>query len=70
MSGNDLLNPNNLTYGRLRKIEWLITNATAISPPARAESAIFWLSLGFFCQFRPLLWLGRHFVIWKPPLEV
>ena len=50
MSGNDLLNPNNLTYGRLRKIEWLITNATAISPPARAESAIFWLSLGFFAN--------------------
>ena len=37
---NPLLSPNNFTQGHLVKIEWLVTDVTAVGSPARAERAI------------------------------
>ena len=49
---NLLLSPTNLTQGNLLKIEWLITNVTAVECPDRAERAI--LGLIFVRFFLPI----------------
>ena len=38
---NPLLRSNNFTYGHLMKIEWLVTNVTAIGPLAE-WNMLFW----------------------------
>ena len=51
---NPFLSPNNFTQGHVSKIEWLVTNVTAIESPERAEHA-FWgviLTERFVAQFR------------------
>ena len=51
------------------KIEWLVTDVTAVEFPDRAERAILGLIFGDFGQFRPFLWPGSHCVVKEPPLE-
>ena len=47
----------NFTQGRLMKLEWLVTDVTAIVSPDRAEPAILGVVLArcVFDQFRPYL---------------
>ena len=53
------------------KIEWLVTNVTAIGLSGRAECAILEVILArcVFGQFRPYLQTGRHFVRQESPDE-
>ena len=63
---NPILSSNYFTYGHLMKIEWLVTNITAVEPPGRAKRAILGvISAGrIFGQFRTHLWLLlSHFVM-------
>ena len=48
------LSPGNLTQDHSVKKEWLITDATAVGSPVRAECG-FSVKLGFFGQLKPLL---------------
>ena len=66
---NPLLSPNYVFRVILMKIEWLVTDATPVGSPDRAERDILGMILGVFGQFRPLLWSGSHFVIWESPLK-
>ena len=36
---NPLFSPNNFTWGHFMKIEWLVTDVTAVGSPDRAERA-------------------------------
>ena len=47
------------------KIEWLVTNVTTVGSPDRTERAALGVILveRLFGRFRPLLWLGSHFVM-------
>ena len=60
-----LLSPNKFTQGYLLKIEWLVTNETAVGSLDIAEHVILWVIFPahFFGQFRPLLWSGSNSVI-------
>ena len=51
------------------KIEWLVTDVTAVESPDRAERAIFGVILGIFGQFRPFLWWGATLWCRKPILS-
>ena len=53
------------------KIEWLVTNETAVGYPDRAERVIFGVILAerVFGQIRQYLHSGSHFVRQEPPLE-
>ena len=51
------------------KIEWLITDVIAVRSPAREESVVLGVTLGFFDRFRAILWSESHFAIWNSPLE-
>ena len=58
---NLLLSSNNITKGHLVKIEWLVSNVTAVVSRDRAERAI----LG-------MIWLGVFFAnpgVEEPPLD-
>ena len=48
------------------KIEWLVTDATAVGSPDKAERAILGVILAryFFCRFRPI------FVVTEPFCDV
>ena len=47
------------------KIDWLVTDVTAIGSPDRADYAILGVSLAGRCfgQFRPFFVIGDHFVV-------
>ena len=62
---NPLLSSNTFTKGHLMKIEWLVTDVTAIESSDRAEHAIFEVIVTgrAFGQSRSLLWSGSHFVV-------
>ena len=54
------------------KIKWLVANVAAVGSVDRAEHAILGLIVAgrVFGQFRSYLWLGGHYVVWEPPLEL
>ena len=52
-----LLSPKNLTYDHVMNIERLITNATVVGSPVRAEGGI-WVMLDIFRQVQAILWSG------------
>ena len=54
------------------KIEWSVTDVTAIGSSGRAEHAILGVILAgrVFGQFRACLWSLSHFVIYEGPLEL
>ena len=60
-----LLSSNNFIWGPLMKIEWLVTDVTAVGSPPRTECAILGVILTWrvFGQFRQYLWLLSHFVM-------
>ena len=66
------MSSNIFIYGHVVKIEWLIAEVTAVGSLDRAERAILLLIVvrRVFGQFRSYLWLGSHFVVWEPPLEL
>ena len=66
------MSSNNFRQGRLIKIEWLVTDVTAVGFPGRAKCAIFGVILArhFFGQFRTHLWSLSIFVMLEPPLEL
>ena len=59
------MSSNNFTEGHLMKIEWLVTDVTAIGSPGRAERAVFDVILAgcVFGQFGTHLWSLSHFVM-------
>ena len=61
---NPLLSSHNFTQGRLMKMKLLVTNATAIGPPGKAERAVLGVILAgrVFCQLGTHLWSLMHFV--------
>ena len=67
-----LLSSGNFTWGHLGKIEWLVADVTAVGSLDRAECAILGVIVAgrVFGQFRSYLWLGSHFLVWEPPLEL
>ena len=66
------MSSNNLTPGHLMKIEWLVTNVTAIRSPGRAERAVLGVILAgrVFGQVRTYLWSLSNFVMQEPPVEL
>ena len=56
---NPLLSTNKFTWGHLMKIEWLITNVTAVGSPDRAERAISGMILGIFCLIQATFVVGE-----------
>ena len=54
------------------KIEWFVTNVTAITSPGREKRAILGVILAerVFGELRTYLWSLSHFVIYEPPLEL
>ena len=54
------------------KIEWLFADVTAVGSLAGAERAILEgiVAGRVFGQFRSYSWLGSHFEVWEPPLEL
>ena len=54
---NPLLSSSNFSKGHLMKMQWLVTDVTAVGSPDRAEHALLWVILvgRFFDQFRPIL---------------
>ena len=69
---NPLLSSNNFTQGHLMKMEWLVTDVTAVRSPGKAEHVIFGVILAgrVFGQFRTYLRSESHFVMYEPPLEL
>ena len=63
--GTPVLSSNNFTRGHLMKIEWLVTDVTAVGSPARTECAILGVILAgrVFGQFRPYFWSLNQFVM-------
>ena len=61
------LGSNNFTQGHLLKIEWLVTDVTAVGSPDRAERSILGMILAGRCfgQFRTYLWslVVSYFVV-------
>ena len=45
------------------KMEWLVTNVTALGSPDRAGRSILGVILGFLGQFMPFFWVGGNFVM-------
>ena len=62
---NFLLGSSNFNLGYLMKIEWLVTNLTAVGSPGRAERAVLGvISAGrVFGEFRIYLWSLSHIVM-------
>ena len=60
-----LLSSNNFTQGCLMKIEWIVTDGSAVRSPDRPEHAILEVMLAgrFVGKFRPHLWSFGHFVM-------
>ena len=56
---NSLLSPKKSPQGHLIKIEWFVTDVTAIGFPVRAERDMFLgVILGVFCPVRPTFVVG------------
>ena len=68
--GNHLLSPNNFTLGHLLKIEWLVTDVTAVRSTDRAKTntlriffGVFWpIQAAFICGGGAILWSGNLFL--------
>ena len=60
-----LLSYNDFTEGGLMKIDWSVTNVTAVGSPDRAERAILGLIVAgrVFGQSSSCLWSEGHFVV-------
>ena len=50
-------------------VEWVVINVTALGSPDRTGRDNFGMISDIFGQFRPLLWLGSHFVILESSFE-
>ena len=62
--GNTILSSNNFTYDHLMKIEWFVTDETAVGSPNRAERAILGVILGVFWSIQAV------FVVREPLYDV
>ena len=68
--GNHLLSPNNFTLGHLLKIEWLVTDVTAVRSTDRAKTntlriffGVFWpIQAAFICGGGAILFSGNLFL--------